>query len=86
MMTMTWWHPRREQGLPGDQDGGDDNFDDDSDDNFYDDSDDNVNGVDYSHDDNIDDNDDLMASEAWPRTAWGPPFCHRDPSFYFGAI
>ena len=39
-----------------DQDGGDDNFDDDSDHN--------VSGVDYSHDDNIDDNNDLMASEA----------------------
>ena len=61
---MTWWNQRRDQGLPVDQDGGDDNFDDNSDDN--------VNGVDYSHDDNIDDNDDLMASEAWPRTAWGP--------------
>ena len=60
---MTWWNQRRDQGLPGDQDGGDDNFDDDSDDN--------VNGVDYSHDDNIDDNDDLMASEAWAWTAWG---------------
>ena len=64
MMTMTWWNQRRDQGLPGDQDGGDYDYDDDSDDH--------VSDVNYGYDDDVDDDDDLMASEAWLRTAWGP--------------
>ena len=64
MITMTWWHPRRDQGLPGDHDGSDYDYDDDSDDH--------VSDVNYGQDDDVDDDGDLMASEAWPRIAWGP--------------